>query len=644
MALQGAMECLRMLSGFLKDRRGNYALITAITTVPLMGALALGIDYSEMSRQRQSALNALDAAGIATARRAVEGATDAQLIDYAQEFFKANLGSVDPAKTTLSVVLPSNNAGGGTLKLSVDVDYNPYFLGAFRTLLNGGGNQQLSFYAESEIRLKNTLEVALVLDNSLSMDTNGSGTGKKRIVLLKEAAKQLVDTIAKQAEQMKQVDKPVQFALVPFSASVNVGSQHAGARWMDVDGRSPIHHENFDWSTMPNNSKVTKSANGVHYKEGAGWGAQNGDKVTRFTLYDTLRRVTSMKPEKVGSEYRCIETNRRGQCTKNGWVDIFEDVPATWASVTSWSGCVETRPHPYAYSDDTPVSGTPATLFVPMFAPDESDRINNQKPNWWPDVLGGTDNRKRQEYMPKYFQDAPLGSGTNASGDGKGPNIGCQTTPITPLTDVSKAAGLKTIKDAIDAMKPVDTTDVPEGTAWGWRVLSSGEPFTEGRPEHEKGNDKVLIVLTDGANTYFTPGYSDGAGNKSLYSNKGYTGKNYDNGDTTRMFMGTENLNKNLHTRDNYTSAMNQHMDTVCDNAKSAGVIVMTVALDLSDKKSDEKAAIEAMKRCASDSRFRRDSEDSTKAAKLFWNANGSNLAEKFKEIADELSNLRIVG
>ncbi|MGX7872333.1 hypothetical protein ACVDG5_005215 [Mesorhizobium sp. ORM6] len=42
-------------------------------------------------------------------------------------------------------------------------------------------------------------------------------------------------------------------------------------------------------------------------------------------------------------------------------------------------------------------------------------------------------------------------------------------------------------------------TNVPEGMAWRWRTLSSGAPFTEGRPETEKGNDKVLIVLTDGS-------------------------------------------------------------------------------------------------------------------------------------------------
>jgi hypothetical protein len=32
------------------------------------------------------------------------------------------------------------------------------------------------------------------------------------------------------------------------------------------------------------------------------------------------------------------------------------------------------------------------------------------------------------------------------------------------------------------------------------------------------------------------------------------------------------------------------------------------------------------------------------KPAKLFWNTTGGNLAQTFKDIANELSNLRIVG
>ena len=614
-----------MLSKFLKDKTGNYSIMTAVLTVPLLGALALGIDYSDMSRQRQATLNALDAAGIATGMRAIGGATDAELIQYANDFFKANLGPVDPAKATLNVVLPSSAVGGGTLKLSAKIQYDPYFAGAFMSLLNRGTSIELAFDATSEIRLKNTLEVALVLDNSGSMDYNGSGTGKKRMVLLKEAAKQLVDTIALQAAQMKQVEKPVQFSLVPFAASVNVGTQHATASWMDVDGRSPIHHENFNWATMSAGNKNVELVGGIYRKTGSGWSSsEKNQKVTRFTLFDGLKRQTGTSGGK-----------------------------PVYGAYASWGGCVETRPHPYAYDVTLPSSGNPSTLFVPMFAPDETDEAtydSRGRPqryaynSWWNDGTTNSSNSYRQRYMPKYF--TPAATGKAAAGTNQGPNLMCSTTPITPLTDVSTAAGLKKVKDAIDAMQSLGATDVPEGTAWGWRTLASTGPFPHGRPEQEKGNDKVLIVLTDGENTYYTPSYLGGhdlAGNKSVYSNKGYTAQLQDGASKTRLFMGTT-VNAGTHTEANFTAAMNQHMDTVCEGAKAAGIIVMTVALDLSTSVSGEKSAIEALTRCASDSRFRRDANDSSKAAKLFWNANGSNLAEKFKEIADELSNLRIVG
>ena len=67
----------------------------------------------------------------------------------------------------------------------------------------------------------------------------------------------------------------------------------------------------------------------------------------------------------------------------------------------------------------------------------------------------------------------------------------------------------------------------------------------------------------------------------------------------------------------------------------------MTVSLDLDESKTADKAQMDALKACSSNSRFRRGPDG--QPAKLFWNATGSNLAEKFKEIADELSNLRIV-
>jgi len=621
-----------MFRRFWNDRRGNYALMTAAAIVPIMGGLAIAVDYTEMAKQRQETLNALDAAGIATARRVQEGATDDEAKLYAKNFFEANLGSVEPKNTTLSVILPNYNVGAGTLKLSAGLKYKPYFFPAFAALIGKSttGTTDLDFAATSEVKMQDTIELAIVLDNSGSMAELGHGSSKVRMDLLKDAAKQLVDTLSDTASQMKQVAKPVQVGLVPFAASVNVGPGNATASWMDVDGISPVHHENFNWASMPAGYEITANAAGVYYKTGNSWPtAQKNTKVTRFSLFDEMKYYT----------------NNSG----------------TKANYASWLGCVEARPSPYDVKDVAPTTATPVTLFVPMFAPDEPTSSYNDwflfksgRTNYyWSDVSSGSAATK-QAYMPKYFDTATVGAsngyvapnGTSPASYGDGPNSMCTTKPITALTDISTTTGKTAVKNSIDAMQPDGATNVPEGMAWGWRVVSSAAPFTDGRPETQKGNDKVVIVITDGANTYYTPsslGASDPAGNQSIYSNFGYAGKTTPGGGytTSRIFQGTT-VTKTDYSNANYTSAMNQHFDTLCANAKAAGVIVMTVAVDLDMSNTTEKKQADELKACASPSKFRKDA--SGIAEQNFWNTTGGDLSTTFKAIANELSNLRIVG
>ena len=632
MALQGC----RMFRKFIEDRRGNFAIATAVSIVPILGAVALAIDFSEMTRQRALALNALDAAGIAAARFYVAGGTENDTIAYAKDFFQANMNGIDTSNATFNLTLPSSESGGGLLTIDANYAFKPFFFDAFASLLSIEPTA-LKISAETKVRLKNTLEVALVLDNSGSMAYTGSGSGKKRIDLLKTAAKQLVETLAGQAAQIKQVEKPVQFSLVPFAASVNVGPANASASWMDTEGRSPVHHENFDWSTMPSDKQVTLSG-GVYYKAGSGWGGQAGQAVTRFSMFADMRRVTGQTWTS-DWQYTCT-SYRWGSCRSYGWVDNGS-YSYTYGNYASWQGCVEVRPHPYNLDDTTPTTATPATLFVPMFAPDETDQYSsgNAPNSYWNDVTTSSSNLTRQKYMPKYFEP----NDTSAAGNGSGPNSSCTTKPITALTDVTTAAGKTAMNTAIDAMQPLGATNVPEGIAWGWKTLSHAAPFSEGRPESEKGNDKVVIVLTDGANTYYTPsslGYSDAANNKSTYSAYGYAGVNQPGQSKSRMFLGSS-VSGSTFSNANYTAAMTEHMNALCENAKTNGITVMTVALDLSSSKTAELGQINALKSCASDSKFRKGTDGN--AAKLFWNTTGGALEQTFKEIADELSNLRIV-
>ncbi len=120
---------------FRRDRRGNYALMTVVAMVPLMGGLAVAVDFTEMNREKQMVTNALDAANFATARRLTDGATDDQLRAYALDFFNANLNDIDPASATLNVTLPSNTSGGGLLTMTAQLAYKPYFYPAFAQLV-----------------------------------------------------------------------------------------------------------------------------------------------------------------------------------------------------------------------------------------------------------------------------------------------------------------------------------------------------------------------------------------------------------------------------------------------------------------------------------------------------------------------------
>ncbi|TJW35183.1 MAG: pilus assembly protein, partial [Mesorhizobium sp.] len=306
----------------------------------LMGGLAMAVDYTGLTSEKQLVVNALDAANFATARRLVEGATDDQLKAYALDFFNANLDNVDPTKTTLNVTLPATTTGGGILKLCADLVYHPYFLPAAAALI-GRSSSALNYSVCSEVRLKNTLEVAMVLDNSGSMSNTGTGSGQKRIDLLKQAAKQLVDTLATQAAMIKQIDKPVQFSLVPFAASVNVGTSNDNAPWIDIYGLSPVHNENFDWSTLNAADKYAQKINGIWYKKGTGWGDEEGQMLTRFSLYRDMKVVTSHEQIVGSKRVVCDEYRSDNTCKRSH--DEY-DYTDTYGPFASWQGCVEVRP------------------------------------------------------------------------------------------------------------------------------------------------------------------------------------------------------------------------------------------------------------------------------------------------------------
>jgi hypothetical protein len=193
---------------------------------------------------------------------------------------------------------------------------------------------------------------------------------------------------------------------------------------------------------------------------------------------------------------------------------------------------------------------------------------------------------------------------TTVSGLPAGPNFMCTSAPLLPLS-----TNKTTIKNALNNMVAQGATGVGEGAAWGWRALSPGAPFTDGRAYGTKNNTKIIVLMTDGQNTY----YPNSKFLKSWYDVYGYVDRNH---------LGTTSTSSST-----LTGIMDQRTLQVCNNAKAAGVIIYTVAFQIP---GDEAGALALLNSCASDK------------DKYFAPGTDAELLAAFNAIGQDISELRV--
>lgn len=597
----------------LKNEAGNFAVIFAVAAPVLLASMSIAVETSSIMKDRVQLQNALDAAALATGKQLATTVDEDELSLYARNFFEANLdSSLDLSKVSFGFNFVDAVDSGKRIRLTANYDYpvSMKILGLDEVLLD----------ITSEVTAGNrTIEVAFVIDNSGSMGSYTGSSWDTRMEKAKEAATSLTNQLFALANISNKPD-PVKISVVPFGHSVNIGPNNRGKTWMDMNGWSSIHHENIDWdSTNKRGDKwpdlVTNASGYIGSPTGSQTlppttGVTNADWLTRWTLFDVLG--------------------------------------------TDWAGCVEMRPWPYHTTDDAPSSANADTLYVPMFAPDEPDRKYNSsredrdyKNNYLNDYrrryadpnglsykshgkhylktyISGqgynygnyTRQNWRQNWAMKYNTSAKYSRyGKNRSSNyGKyGPNMGCTTDPLTPLSQTAS-----TVTTAISNMEPGGYTNVQAGLLWGWRSLSHGEPFTEGRSYDTTENDKYIILLTDGNNTYpnqYTYNYSE-------YTSWGYEKSN-------RVYEG-------INSNQTEVGAMNIHTATTCQNIKSiidgdneAAYKIFTIAYDV-PAGSSVKALLEG---CAS---------SKADGSKYYYDVSGDALTAAMQAIGNEISDLRI--
>ena len=529
---------------YAADTGGNIGIMASLLAVPLVMAAGIMVDISTISRTQSELQQAMDSAVLAVAREGDE-ISDSKAVQIANDFLKNNF---NPNYTKLKVV---RSGTGVTVDAVTRADM------AFGALF-GYDDWEVAATSSADIAYA-SYEVALVLD------TTGSMAGGK-LSAMKDAVFGLVDTMS---GQVKDKDK-LKFALVPFATFVNVGPEfgpefkkkgkqkkNTGAKWLDLKGKSPIPQLELQ------------------------------KNVSRFQAFHN-----------VGEK---------------------------------WPGCVETRlvwnGRDYGVSDDPADPSKPETLFVPAFAMDEpdEDEFKNDYVDSDVDPFDNSATGKKKKLgkygIPSDPSGAPLEVTTVDStfdfdfgvvdindgasgyqGYAKGPGFGCSAEPITPLTN-----DYKLIKNRVNALKAQGNTNIMEGVGWGMRVLSPGEPFTEGQSEEVAGVEKIMIVLTDGSNTMGNTSTSLG----SQYSSFGY------------LVDGRLGIAAGGRAATN--TEMNKRTLAACSNAKAAGMTVYTIRLEEPDVKTGSMLAD-----CA------------TSPAHYFDAPSRSDLDEVFDEIKDSIVRLRI--
>ncbi len=210
----------------------------------------------------------------------------------------------------------------------------------------------------------------------------------------------------------------------------------------------------------------------------------------------------------------------------------------------------------------------------------------------------------------------------NLSGTGGGgPNFMCTTQALTPLT-----TSQSTVSAAITSMQANGYTNITAGLMWGWRAISPGEPFTEGRPYTSTDNQKIIVLMTDGENTYdpylqadINPGSNTYAGKfvKSAYGAWAYLFKNH---------LGTTSTQSST-----VFTKLNDHTASACANAKAAGITIYTVGFEINDTTSSDPETTKALlQNCATDT------------SKYFDAQNETDLLDAFHAIGDQITLLRI--
>jgi Flp pilus assembly protein TadG len=625
---------------FVRARRGNVAMIVALSLVPITIAAGVGLDLSRALMVRARLAEALDAAGLAVG--GTQNLTNDQITALARAYFKANY-TADPSFGTPADVVVTPGTGNVTLSTSVQM---PTTLMRAVSLLPGAGHGMDSItvgYSSKVVWGQTKLWVSLVLDNTGSMcepDSspcpNDTSTSIK-INALKSASHSLLTTLQNASAN----PGDVMVSIVPFAKDVNVGTSNVNATWIDWT----------DWETAPPSSDTPSTSvgpgsscpwasGGTYNKCLSQPGGTIGSNGVTMSTVSTVPSTGTYAGYICPGSIRSSSTGQTGHYYNGCWTSTPTNTLSTVKTTTqptkdkqtcsqTGSGtitCVEQSGYPQnngssstststyttsGYTGDSTVNSSSTTN---VNSSDGSKSCtgwgSTQKCTWTRTITQNqnaitTTNTGAGPYNHTWvlnshstwrgcIMDRTQSDDVNDATPGtKFPAENSDSCPPAtvfpmvsprPATATDMSAMFTNLGTAIDSMVANGGTNQTIGLAHGMQTLVGGLPYSA--PTLPANTTRYIILLSDGLNT----------------------------------------MDRWYGTGSSQSSSVDNRMSAACTNAKSQGFVIYTIFLDLNGTQGNSSV----LQSCATDT------------SKYFDLTTAGSVITTFNNIAQQITQLRV--
>ncbi len=552
---------------FLYDSSGVMHQLFAFSLVPMLFTAGAAIDYARVTREQAAFYGAVDAAALAIAAddrssmlgldATAQAARTKDLLDYAKLYLKKNYADASGGK---AVVNASLTVTGEEVKLAATLDFPT-------TILSITGITKLTLRSNATVK-----KAARPIEVTLIMDTTGSMAAD--MPQAKSSAKNLIKKLyGDKTLATAPANEYIRISLVPFSAAVRLDTS-VGAdfnlNWIDTTGANPISKLNFNelsgapavWNNFFAWSQLKSSPNANHAWNGCVEMRKRGSTAaTDFMLQDVAPDI--LKPDSLFPAF------------------FNPDTPSYATSMVKTIGGTYTYP--------TNVGNKPfygSYIAEDSTSPNETTGLTDAEKM---DTTEANGLIKRQENWRKYIgRNIGVETTTNY-----GPWLGCTKSTIVTMT-----YDRKKVEDGIDLMTANGPTNIPEGLAWGRRVISPGEPFTKvsGYGTDPAKNtsattiapywapkwQKVVVLMTDGENDLFAGG-SPVDPIKSGSTRFALNGTAYSAYGRGLEPSATNRLGITSGIASEHTAKMNADIKTICDQMKADGITIYTTTFRVTD-------------------------------------------------------------